>query len=308
MFGLTTAKSLIAIGIIGFVGGGSFYYLWRKEKKTNDDKKDDDSDEKKSALSSSSTSSELSLSLVRHDSVITLSDVKSSDEENDESLSFNPSPCESPCESPRNEDDDEKTASAEEEEKERRCDRCMDYNFIYPVNRYCNHEFCFACINILLEEEYNNKLDLLPTYCPICNFDRHDEDDDDDNDSGKIQFKSYLLHEMRSTFLKRYGKRLAEMNHRRLHKIILQDCVDDSTDAIDEETKKYIESKTVPCPSCYIATEHERDDGCHHITCSSCKYEWCYCCGRQIKNCGDEYENKYYPCPTSCVDNCPFCL
>ena len=52
----------------------------------------------------------------------------------------------------------------------------------------------------------------------------------------------------------------------------------------DEEAKKtaeYKEKNVKQCPTCKI--EIEKAYGCDHVTCASCKFEFCFICGKQYK-------------------------
>lgn len=58
-------------------------------------------------------------------------------------------------------------------------------------------------------------------------------------------------------------------------------CVDDS------ETANYISAHTKDCPKCHICIE--KNGGCNHMQCYSCKYDFCWMCLGDWKTHGSEY-------------------
>ena len=49
-------------------------------------------------------------------------------------------------------------------------------------------------------------------------------------------------------------------------------------DEIDKDFKKWKKNKLVKqCPKCKMWTE--KNEGCNHMTCVECKYQWCWLCG-----------------------------
>ncbi len=42
------------------------------------------------------------------------------------------------------------------------------------------------------------------------------------------------------------------------------------------ESSEFIAANTKPCPKCAAATE--KNGGCNHMTCRSCRFEWCWLC------------------------------
>lgn len=61
----------------------------------------------------------------------------------------------------------------------------------------------------------------------------------------------------------------------------LTKCADDS------ETANYISANTKDCPKCHICIE--KNGGCNHMQCFSCKYEFCWMCLGDWKSHGSEY-------------------
>lgn len=60
----------------------------------------------------------------------------------------------------------------------------------------------------------------------------------------------------------------------------------------------WINANTKPCPKCKSAIL--KGDGCHHVTCSNCKHEWCWLCGddwsKHTKKTGGYYScNRFKP-------------
>ena len=55
---------------------------------------------------------------------------------------------------------------------------------------------------------------------------------------------------------------------------------------IDDGFKDWVNSKDVnPCPKCKVPVE--KDEGCQHMTCAMCRYQWCWICG-------GEYSDAHY--------------
>lgn len=61
----------------------------------------------------------------------------------------------------------------------------------------------------------------------------------------------------------------------------LTKCADDS------ETANYISAHTKDCPKCHICIE--KNGGCNHMQCFTCKHEFCWMCLGDWKNHGSEY-------------------
>ncbi|KAI1280441.1 putative E3 ubiquitin-protein ligase ariadne-2 [Halotydeus destructor] len=61
----------------------------------------------------------------------------------------------------------------------------------------------------------------------------------------------------------------------------LTKCADDS------ETANYISANTKDCPKCHICIE--KNGGCNHLTCYSCKHDFCWMCLGDWKTHGSEY-------------------
>jgi hypothetical protein len=56
---------------------------------------------------------------------------------------------------------------------------------------------------------------------------------------------------------------------------------------IDKSMLEYATNNFVKkCPNCSIITE--KKDGCNHITCSKCQYQWCWLCNEKYEN--DHFE------------------
>lgn len=61
----------------------------------------------------------------------------------------------------------------------------------------------------------------------------------------------------------------------------LTKCADDS------ETANYISAHTKDCPKCHICIE--KNGGCNHMQCYTCKYDFCWMCLGDWKSHGSEY-------------------
>ena len=48
------------------------------------------------------------------------------------------------------------------------------------------------------------------------------------------------------------------------------------------QSAEWMLSNCKPCPRC--RTNIEKNGGCNHITCRSCRYEWCWLCGQTYKD------------------------
>jgi len=46
------------------------------------------------------------------------------------------------------------------------------------------------------------------------------------------------------------------------------------------------------CPKCKIRIE--KDEGCNHMTCSHCHYQWCWICGRKYTS--GHYDGMFFGC------------
>jgi hypothetical protein len=61
------------------------------------------------------------------------------------------------------------------------------------------------------------------------------------------------------------------------------------------ELRAYIRrNDVVKCPNCGFGTE--KSDGCNHMTCAKCNYDWCWICRR---GCGSGHfdEMNIFGCP-----------
>ncbi|GMH44741.1 hypothetical protein BSKO_12693 [Bryopsis sp. KO-2023] len=61
----------------------------------------------------------------------------------------------------------------------------------------------------------------------------------------------------------------------------------------ESENQNYVLAFTKPCPKCRVAIE--KNQGCMHMTCSRCSYEFCWLCLADWNNHGDE-TGGYYQC------------
>ena len=59
------------------------------------------------------------------------------------------------------------------------------------------------------------------------------------------------------------------------------------------ETANWILANTKKCPKCY--TRIEKNQGCNHMTCQQCKYDFCWICGEPWEDHGAN-TGGYYKC------------
>ena len=78
--------------------------------------------------------------------------------------------------------------------------------------------------------------------------------------------------------------------------------------ASESETASWIIANTKKCPKCHVRIE--KNQGCNHITCRSCAYEWCWVCNGSWSDHGNhtggfykcnKYDPKHKPANTSDV-------
>ena len=66
--------------------------------------------------------------------------------------------------------------------------------------------------------------------------------------------------------------------------------------ALDNEFKKYVKKAEVKeCPKCHAKIE--KLDGCNHITCTQCRYQFCWLCGRKYSRKHYKWYNFLFGCP-----------
>ena len=66
----------------------------------------------------------------------------------------------------------------------------------------------------------------------------------------------------------------------------------------DSPTGKLIFAVSKPCPRCDFPTTKYHGHGCHHIGYGSakcqCRYDWCYACGGEFRQCGCDYSGSSF--------------
>ena len=66
--------------------------------------------------------------------------------------------------------------------------------------------------------------------------------------------------------------------------------------AMDKEFKKYVKKAEVKeCPKCHAKIE--KKDGCNHITCTQCQFQFCWLCGRKYSRKHYKWYNFLFGCP-----------
>ena len=80
---------------------------------------------------------------------------------------------------------------------------------------------------------------------------------------------------------------------------------------LEIQLKNWTKGKRVKrCPRCKIYTK--KNEGCNHMTCINCKYQWCWLCEGEYKyghydsgRCKDQWpDNVDYPKEINNNDNC----
>jgi ariadne-1 len=60
----------------------------------------------------------------------------------------------------------------------------------------------------------------------------------------------------------------------------------------ESETANWVSANTKPCPGKHCGKTVEKNGGCNHMTCSQCRYEWCWIC----EGPWSEHGSSYYKC------------
>ena len=199
---------------------------------------------------------------------------------------------------------------------EKLCNICYGKSATLNINR-CGHRFCIECIfNYLKENVINGKVAKL--CCPS---------DKCDNELLQNEIKEYLSLDLE--LVKKYVKFKKNLEisldpkHRwcvrpgceylvegdaknpktecKCGQIMCFNCNNpwhegqDCEHAIDTEYKRYAEKgKVKNCPKCH--SRIEKNEGCNHIHCTQCKYDFCWLCNREYKHGHYEFYN-IFGCP-----------
>ena len=184
------------------------------------------------------------------------------------------------------------------------CGEKIDYTDNYKVKISCGHTFCLDCWENYLQEKINNlnvaKISCMQHGCSVVLSKDFIKKILNNND---ILIKKY------EKFVKRQNLLMSNKNikfcpipdcdgyaEKKDNKYVKcnfghdfcfnclkqphgkKDC-EEIIDADFEEWKKHKIVKR--CPSCKIWTE--KNEGCNHMTCVECKFQWCWLCQKEYK-------------------------
>ena len=198
---------------------------------------------------------------------------------------------------------DEKDKEEKKEEEILHCGLCEDEiskNEIETIKLPCNHNFCKICwIEYLKEKITNSIVDNLTCMQHNCKTKLNDDfvknilEDDKDLLDKYIKFKKNL--EIVNNPNKKFcpypncdGYAEEKDNNKYVtcsngHKFCFK-CMKNwhgNKDCDEEIDKDFIlwKKNTLikQCPNCKMWTE--KNEGCNHMTCVQCKYQWCWLCG-----------------------------
>lgn len=196
----------------------------------------------------------------------------------------------------------------------KRCKICyLDYSMeeFCKIAR-CNHEFCNKCILEHLNENIINGK-IAKIICPYenCKNDFLEEEikeflnDDQETLQKYFKFKKNLEISLDPKYrwcIKPGCGFLVEGNSKdpkticKCGQIMCFNCMypwhegKDCESAIDKEFKKYIEKgKVKNCPKCKCRIE--KNEGCNHIYCTRCRYNFCWLCNKEYKQGHYEWYN-----------------
>lgn len=99
--------------------------------------------------------------------------------------------------------------------------------------------------------------------------------------SNEPQAKRVICKNCKTSFCFKCGSDYHAPTNCKTIKLWLTKCEDDS------ETANYISAHTKDCPRCHICIE--KNGGCNHMQCYSCKHDFCWMCLGDWKNHGSEY-------------------
>ena len=184
------------------------------------------------------------------------------------------------------------------------CGENIDYTDSYKIKVSCGHTFCLDCWENYLEEKINNlnvaKISCMQHGCSVV--------------LSKDFIKKILNNN--DVLIKKYEKFVKRQNLLMSNKNIkfcpIPDCdgyaekkdnkyvkcnfghdfcfnclkqphgQKDCEEIIDADFEEWKKHKIVKrCPSCKIWTE--KNEGCNHMTCVECKFQWCWLCQKEYK-------------------------
>ena len=180
------------------------------------------------------------------------------------------------------------------------CYKRLTYKEYYDNNRICEHFFCDDCYYLYLKEKINNNINVDKITCPKGSCGNII----DDNFIEKKLIKDIPLIEKYKKLKERRqiiynpnyqicpypdcGSYAKKGNNKYVscihngHKFCLiclknwhgnESCQIDHNESFEKWKDTY---KVKRCPKCKYFIE--KNDGCNHITCSNCNYQWCWIC------------------------------
>jgi len=150
-------------------------------------------------------------------------------------------------------DADEDENTTENDAKENTPDEC-ETCYASPVEYYklqCGHEICIECLKAILSTAFNEN-SVQSARCP--------------NTSCKKPFSDKDYRKMRP-FARQEVPKIKQKISDNAREVALND---------NEEFMSWARKNAKPCPRCNVPIE--KNQGCNHMKCKKCKYDFCWLC------------------------------